>query len=66
MDDILIYSKDPLEYQEQVYKVLDRLRTAGLQVDIKKYKFGVIEIRYLGFIVLTKGLRVDLGKVVAV
>ena len=30
LDDILIYFKDPLEYIEQVYKVLTRLQEAGL------------------------------------
>jgi len=30
LDDILIYSKDPLEHDQHVYKVLDRLREAGL------------------------------------
>ena len=39
LDDILIYSEDPLEHTEHVWKVLYRLREAGLQVDIKKYEF---------------------------
>ena len=30
LDDILIYSKDPLEYELYVKLVLERLRTAGL------------------------------------
>ena len=66
MDDILIYSDDPLEHEEHVYRVLKRLRTAGLQVDIKKYKFSVTETKYLGFIVSTEGIRVDPDKVATV
>ena len=42
LDDILIYSEDPLEHESHVKKVLERLRTAGLQADIKKSEFGVI------------------------
>ena len=42
LDDILIYSEDPLEHKAHVQKVLERLRKAGLQADIKKCEFGVI------------------------
>jgi hypothetical protein len=30
LDDILIYSNNKLEHKEHVYKVLERLRKAGL------------------------------------
>ena len=59
LDDILIYSEDPLEYKEYVKKVLEYLYTAGLQPDIRKYEFSVTHTRYLGFIVSTSGLEVD-------
>jgi hypothetical protein len=36
LDDILIYSEDPLEHDLHVRRVLDRLREAGLQADIKE------------------------------
>jgi predicted aspartyl protease len=39
LDDILIYSEDPKEHATHVKKVLQRLRDAGLQVDIKKCEF---------------------------
>ena len=63
LDDILIYSKDPLEHETHVRKVLKRLREAGLQVDIKKSKFDVTRTKYLRFIVSTKGVEVDPEKV---
>ena len=53
LDDILIYSDDPLEHDLHVKKVLDRLRAAGLQADIKKSEFGVTRTKYLGFIITT-------------
>ena len=34
LDDIIIYSENKLEHVEHVYKVLIRLREAGLQADI--------------------------------
>jgi hypothetical protein len=36
--------------------VIKVLRDAGLQLDIKKYKFEVIEITYLGMIVFTNNM----------
>jgi Reverse transcriptase (RNA-dependent DNA polymerase) len=59
LDDILIYSEDPLEYDEYVRKVLQRLRDAGLQADIKKSEFKVTRTKYLGFIISVKGIEVD-------
>ena len=41
LDDILIYSKDPLTYIEHVKKVLTCLCEAGLYTDIKKSEFYV-------------------------
>jgi len=66
LDDILIYSDNELEHQVHVKKVLERLRNAGLQVDIKKCEFGVKRTKYLGFIVSTEGIEVDPEKVEAI
>lgn len=66
IDDILIYSQNALEHQEHVRKVLERLREAGLQVDIKKCEFGVKETKFLGMIVGVNGIRMDQEKVEAI
>ena len=66
VDDILIYSEDLLEHDAQVKKVLQRLKEAGLQVDIKKSKFSVQSTKFLGFIVSTEGIAMDPEKVVIV
>ena len=63
LDDILIYLDNPLEHEEHVRKVLLRLRQAGLQADIKKCEFNITCTKYLGFIVSTNGIEVDLEKV---
>jgi hypothetical protein len=59
LNDILIYSENPEEYKIYVYKVLEKLRLAGLQADIKKYKFSVTQTKYLGFIISTNRIEVD-------
>jgi len=66
LDDILIYLDNKLKHQVHIKKVLERLRNAGLQVNIKKYKFGVKRIKYLGFIVSTDRIKVDPKKVNAI
>ena len=63
LDNILIYSENPLEYDLYICRVLDRLYEAGLQVDIKKSEFKVTCMKYLGFIISTDGVEVDPAKV---
>ena len=59
VDDILIDSDNPSEHDKHVKLVLQRLRDAGLQADIKKCEFRVTKTRYLGFIVSTDVIQVD-------
>src|SRR5579871_6757462 len=59
----VIYSDDPIKHEEQVCKVLERLRQAGLQVDIKKCEFSVTSTKFLGFVVSMKGIAMDPDKV---
>jgi hypothetical protein len=66
LDDILIYSDNLLEHENHVKLVLERLRAAGLQVDIKKTELHVTRTKYLGFIISTQGLEVDPEKIAAV
>jgi hypothetical protein len=72
LDDILIYFDNVLEHEYYVKLVLQRLREAGLQVDIKKAEFHdtahpgktktfqLIAPRYYW-----KGLRVDVDRYIA-
>lgn len=66
LDDIMIYSQNKQEHQEHVRKVLQRLREAGLQADIKKSEFSVTRTKYLGFIVSTSGIETDPEKTLAI
>lgn len=46
--------------------ILERLREAGLQVDVQKCSFEVTEVKYLGLIITTHGVQMDMEKVCAV
>ena len=43
--------------------VLKRLRDVGLQCNIKKYKFYITEVMYLGLIISYNGIKMDFKKV---
>jgi hypothetical protein len=66
LDNILIYSENLLNYKEHVCKVLLQLRKAELQANIKKCEFNVTCTKYLGFVVSTDSIEVDLEKVKAI
>src|SRR6266536_5084301 len=63
LDDILIFSDNELEHEHHVRKVLERLRNASLQIDLKKYEFHVTRTKYLGFIISTNSIKVDTNKI---
>jgi hypothetical protein len=63
LDNIFIYSDDPLKHEIYIKLILQKLYDIGLQADIKKYKFNITRIKYLGFIILIDNISVDLEKI---
>ena len=66
LDDILIFSNNKEDHWKHLTTILDRLREAGLQVDLKKCEFCVTEVKYLGMIITTKGIKMDPAKVATI
>ena len=66
VNNILIYSDNLLKHDAQVKKVLQRLKEAELQADIKKSEFSVQSTKFLGFIISTEGIAMDPEKVAVV
>lgn len=62
IDDILIFSETLEEHQVHVRKVLSRLLEAGLQIDIKKCEFHTKQVKFLGLILTTDGIKMDPAK----
>lgn len=63
IDDILIYSDSLEEHRKHVKQVFEALCGTGLQLDIKKCEFEVPEVKYLGMIISTSGVKVDPQKI---
>jgi EAL domain-containing protein (putative c-di-GMP-specific phosphodiesterase class I) len=66
LDDLLIYSETLREHEKYVRTVLEKLREAGLLVDIDKCEFHMQEVKYLGLIITLDRLKIDSVKVEAI
>ena len=66
VNDILIYSDNLLKHDTQVKKVLQRLKKAELQADIKKSEFSVQSTKFLSFIISTEGIAINSEKITVV
>jgi hypothetical protein len=63
INNILIYSKNKDNYNSYIIAVLEQLDKARLFLDINKSKFRVKKLKYLGLIILTDSIKIDLDKV---
>jgi len=63
IDDILIYSGSLEEHAEDLRKVFQRLRENKLYAKLKKCKFGVTKVDFLGHRIIQEGLKMDDHKV---
>ncbi len=63
LNDILIYSKTLKKHRAYVKEMLNKLREAGLQININKYKFEVQKISFLKLLIFINDLRMNFRKV---
>src|SRR5260221_8362036 len=66
LDDILVYSDSLEDHQNHIREVLRHLCKAGLYANLKKCKFHMDTMEYLGFVLSPKGLQMDPTKVSAI
>lgn len=66
LDDIVLVSSDFDKHLEILDKVLGRLKDAKLTLNKAKCQFCRSELKYLGYMVDSRGLRVDPSKVEAI
>ena len=59
-----MYSKGTLkEHIEHIKKVLKKLKEYKLYLQASKYEFHIQETEFLGYIILTKDIKINLKKV---
>ena len=66
LDDILVLGKTFQEHLQNLWRVFDRLREAGLRLKPTKCHMGRRKVEYLGYIVSDQGVAADPKKVDAV
>ncbi len=60
LDDILIYTEDPAKpHVDEIRWVLEQLQKHGLFANLKKCRFHPDEVRFLGFVVSSQGIRME-------
>ena len=63
LNDILIYNELEMKHEIHVKYILQKLQEINIQVDVIKYKFHVIKIIYLDFIIIIKRICMNLIKI---
>lgn len=63
LDDILVFSDTPVDHEQHVKRVLQRLRDIGLYAKASKCEFHTKSVEFLGFIISDKGIGMDKKKV---
>ncbi len=67
LDDILIYTEDPGQPNlNAVCWVLEQLRKHGFFANLKKCRFHQDEVRFLGFMMSSQGIRMEEERIEAV
>lgn len=66
LDDVIVISSSFDEHVSRLLRVLEKLRQANLTVNFEKCKFFRSELKYLGYVVDSRGLRTDPDKVEAI
>ena len=63
LNNILIFLDNEKEYEEHIMTVLKVLKKVGLRIKFEKCAFYINEVEYLGFIIISQGLKMDLVKI---
>lgn len=63
IDDILMYSESHKEHEEHLRFTLQRLREKQLYAKFSKCEIWLDRMVFLGHVVLTEGISIDLSKI---
>ena len=66
VDDILIFGQDQQEHDERLWSALRRLQEANVTLNSAKCAFGVREVKFLGHVIDSHGIKSDPDKTKAI
>ena len=66
LDDIIVWSDTFENHIKNLEQVFDRLRKANLKLKLRKCKFAMEQVKYLGHIVSSEGVATDPNKIKSV
>ena len=66
IDDILVFSPDPIKHKEHLRQVFKYLQEAGLTPRGRKCHIGLTQVTYLGHVFSAKGMSPDPRKTLAI
>ncbi|GJR71241.1 putative reverse transcriptase domain-containing protein [Tanacetum coccineum] len=66
IDDILIYSHNKKEHEEHLKSILELLKKEELYAKFSKCEFWINTVKFLGHVIDSSGIHVDLAKIEAV
>ncbi len=59
LDNILIYSTNPTDYQRYIREILERLRNFKLYLKLFKCEFSVNRVEFFNFIIITRDIDME-------
>ncbi|KAK3093011.1 hypothetical protein FSP39_010012 [Pinctada imbricata] len=66
MDDVLIWGETIEQHNKRLRIVLERVRAANLKLNKQKCKISLTEVKYMGHIIGSDGLKTDPDKIAAI
>jgi hypothetical protein len=66
LNNIFIYSKNEKKYTGHIIKILEVLERTELKINKKKSTFYQIEVKFLKYILIITGVKINLEKVKAI
>ncbi|GJT45980.1 reverse transcriptase domain-containing protein [Tanacetum coccineum] len=63
IDDILIYSRNEKEHEEHLKTILEMLKKEELYAKFSKCEFWINTVKFLGHVIDSSGIHVDLAKI---
>lgn len=66
VDDLLVYSPDPITHLRHLKLIFEKFKRSGVTLKLKKCRFAVREVTFIGHILSAEGQRMDKSRISAI